>query len=142
MINASALLAPVFIQILLTFGLLLWAGYVRVNAVRSKLVHPRDVALRQLNWPPQALKLTNAYQNQLELPVLFYIVVILALTQLATIPSVFVILAWIFVALRLVHALIHVTTNDLTRRFFSFLAGGAVLLLMWFIFFVRIVAGA
>ena len=142
MINASVLLAPVFVEVALTFGLLLWAGYLRLVAVRSGEVHPRDVSLRQLNWPHQALKLTNAYQNQLELPGLFYAVIILTLTQLAPIPLTMAVLAWVFVVLRLVHALIHVTTNDLTRRFFVFLAGAGVLMLMWLIFFVRIVFGA
>ncbi len=73
MVNASVLLAPVFIEIALTFGLLLWAGYLRVQAVRSKQIHPRDVALGQPNWPVQTTKLMNAYHNQLELPVLFYV---------------------------------------------------------------------
>lgn len=142
MTNAAVLLTPVFIEVVLTFGLILWAGYMRVQAVRSRVVHPRDVALRQLNWPPKVLQVTNAYQNQLELPILFYVVVVLTLTQLAIIPTVMVVFAWLFVVLRLVHALIHVTTNDLSRRFFLFLAGAVVLLAMWLVFFVRIVAGA
>jgi hypothetical protein len=142
MVNASALLTPVFIEIVLTFALIFWGGYLRVQAVRTKLVQPRDVSLGQPNWPPQTTKVMNAYHNQLELPLLFYLVVVLALTQLATIPAILVALAWVFVALRLAHAAIHVTTNDLTRRFFLFLAGAAVLALMWLIFIGRIYFGA
>lgn len=130
MINASTVLAPVFVQVLLTFGLLTWMGYLRVTAVRSGVVHPRDVALGQQNWPPFITQVSNAYRNQLELPVLFYAVVALALLT-ATASAAFVVLAWIFVAFRLAHALIHVTTNRMSRRFFLFLAGGFALLLMW-----------
>jgi hypothetical protein len=129
-IHASTVLAPVFVQVLLTFALLTWMGYLRIAAVRAGIVHPRDVALGQPNWPPFILQVSNAYRNQLELPVLFYAAVALALVT-ATASTAFVVLAWIFVVLRLAHALIHVTTNRMSRRFFLFLAGALVLLLMW-----------
>jgi hypothetical protein len=129
-INASTVLAPVFVQALLTFALLTWMGYLRVAAVRSGVVHPREVVLGQQNWPPFITQVSNAYHNQLELPVLFYAAVALALLT-ATASTGFVVLAWVFVILRLAHALIHVTTNRMSRRFFLFLAGAFVLLLMW-----------
>jgi hypothetical protein len=129
-INASTVLAPVFVQALLTFALLTWMGYLRVRTVRSGVVHPRDVVLGQQNWPPLVTQVSNAYHNQLELPVLFYAAVALALLT-ATASTGFVVLAWVFVILRLAHALIHVTTNRMSRRFFLFLAGAFVLLLMW-----------
>jgi hypothetical protein len=129
-INASTVLAPVFVQALLTFALLTWMGYLRVMAVRRGVVHPRDVALGQADWPPFIMQVSNAYKNQLELPVLFYAVVALALVTV-TASTAFVVLAWIFVAFRLTHALIHVTTNRMSRRFFLFLGGAGILLLMW-----------
>ena len=140
MIHASTVLAPVFVQVLLTLALLAWAGYLRVQAVRSGAVHPRDVALGQPNWPPHVTQITNAYKNQLELPILFYAVIALSLVT-ATVSTTTVVLAWLFVALRLGHALIHVTTNRLSRRFFFFLAGGVILLLMWIVFAGQILFG-
>jgi hypothetical protein len=139
-INASTVLAPVFVQALLTFALLTWMGYLRVAAVRSGVVHPREVVLGQQNWPPFITQVSNAYHNQLELPVLFYAVVALALLT-ATASTAFVVLAWTFVVLRLAHALIHVTTNRMSRRFFLFLAGGLVLLLMWLLLAGEILFG-
>jgi len=139
-IHASTVLAPVFVQVLLTLALLAWAGYLRVQAVRSGVVHPRDVALGQPNWPPQAQLVTNAYKNQLELPILFYAVITLSLVT-ATESTALIVLAWLFVALRLAHALIHVTTNRLNRRFFLFLASGVVVLLMWIVFAGEILFG-
>ena len=50
----------------------------------------------------------------------------------------FVVPAWIFVALRLAHAYVHVTSNRVPRRALMFLAGAAVLCVMWIIFAVRI----
>jgi hypothetical protein len=139
-INASTVLAPVFVQALLTFALLTWMGYLRVRTVRSGVIHPRDVVLGQQNWPPFVTQVSNAYHNQLELPVLFYAVVALALLT-ATASTAFVVLAWMFVVLRLAHALIHVTTNRMSRRFFLFLAGGLVLLLMWLLLAGEILFG-
>ena len=140
MLNASTVLAPVFVQVLLTLALLAWMGFLRVNAVRSGLVHPRDVALGQPNWPPLITQVSNAYRNQLELPILFYVLIALALVT-ASASTAMVVLSWVFVILRLAHALIHVTTNRMSRRFFLFLAGGAVLLVMWIIFAAQILFG-
>jgi hypothetical protein len=133
MVGAPEILAPLFVQVALTLALMFWSGVVRVAAVRSRVVHMRDIALREPNWPKQIAQITNAYQNQLELPVLFYVVTILALfTGRPTITL--VVLGWAFVATRLLHALVHVTTNNVARRFFLFATGAMILLAMWVLF--------
>ena len=92
------------------------------------------------NWPKRETQIANAYHNQLELPVLFYVLTILAIvTRHADLP--FVVLAWIFVASRLVHAYIHVTNNDVNRRGPSFGLGALVLTIMWLIFMICILLG-
>ena len=50
------------------------------------------------------------------------------------------VLAWLFVALRIVHAAIHVTGNDVPRRFLAYAAGLAVLALFWLWLTFRILA--
>jgi hypothetical protein len=138
--GATQVLAPVFVQVALTLGLLLWLGKLRVSAIRSGATHPSDLALGQHNWPQQATQVGNAYRNQLELPVLFYLVMLLALfTARASAPL--VVLGWIFVATRLLHALIMVTTNNVPRRFFVFLAGSLIVLLMWILYFISLYFG-
>lgn len=141
MVGAPEMLAPLFVQVALTLALMFWSGVVRVAAVRSRAVQMRDIALREPNWPKQIAQITNAYQNQLELPVLFYVVTILALfTGRPTVTL--VVLAWAFVATRLLHALIHVTTNNVARRFFLFAAGAMILLAMWVLFALDFFLGA
>ena len=133
----QAVLFPLFVEVVLTFVLAFWLGALRVDAVRSGRVHPRDVALREPNWPARVLQVGNAYHNELELPVLFYVLTILSIiTRHADL--LFVLLAWVFVVLRLVRAYIHVTDNNIRRRGTVFLAGGIVLAVMWAIFIVRI----
>ena len=51
------------------------------------------------------------------------------------------VLAWIFVAARLVHAYIHVTDNNVNRRGPAFGLGALVLTIMWLIFMIRILLG-
>jgi hypothetical protein len=109
----------------------------RVGAVRRGEVRVRDIALREANWGARETQVANAYHNQLELPLLFYVLTILAwITKQADL--LFVVLAWVFVVLRVLHATIHVTSNNVTQRYMAFAAGVIVLAIMWVIFIVRI----
>src|ERR1700746_2217203 len=137
--TVQAILAPLFVLVALTFALLVWMGAVRFAAVRSREVRVSDIALGQLNWPPRVQQISNCYHNQFQLPVLFYVLTILALF-LRKADLLFVVMAWIFVPLRIVHAAIHVTSNHVLYRFQVFAAGAAVLLLMWVIFVLRVYA--
>jgi hypothetical protein len=133
-------LLPLFVQVALTFALYSWMAYHRVTSIRSGVVHPRDVALRQPNWPPRVLQIANAAHNQLELPMLFYVLTILSIITRHA-DALFVVLAWIFVLSRLAHAYVHVTTNRVSIRGPVFGIGLLVLMIMWIIFMVRILAG-
>ena len=95
------------------------------------------MALRQPNWPERATQLINAYQNQLELPVLFYLLMVMAFFS-AHMTMTLAVLSWLFVASRLLHALVHVTTNEMRRRFFLFPAGAVILLLMWLLYLLDV----
>ena len=77
--SIQAILLPMFVQVALTFVLLFWMGALRLRAIRLGQVDPQQVRLREPNWPPRVLQIGNAFHNQLELPVLFYVVMLLAL---------------------------------------------------------------
>lgn len=130
--SVQAILIPMFVQVALTFVLMFWMGALRMRAIRLGQVNASQVVLREPNWPPRVLQVANAYHNQLELPVLFYVVVLLAL-QTGTLDVVLLVLSWMFVLSRLVHAYVHVTTNRLDRRTGVFAVGAIALLLMWVI---------
>jgi hypothetical protein len=138
--SIAAILLPLFVEVALTLGLFCWMAYHRVTVIRSGEVHPRDIALRQPNWPPRVLQVANAAHNQLETPVLFYVLTILAIiTRHADL--LFVVLAWIFVLIRLAHAYVHVTSNRISVRGPTFGLALLVLIVMWLIFMVRILLG-
>jgi hypothetical protein len=138
-VSLQAVLLPLIVQVALTFALLLWLAPLRGNALRSKEVHPRDIALDRSAWPTRAQQVANCFSNQFELPMLFYLLVILAIIARKA-DFLFVILSWVFVATRLVHAFIHTGSNIVRLRGAAYGAGMVVLLVMWIIFTVRLVA--
>jgi hypothetical protein len=132
-------LLPLFVQVILTLIVLFTLAGRRFSAVRGdELTGP--VALREPNWPERTRQAEYNYQNQFELPVLFYVLTILAIyTRHADL--LFVLLSWVFVALRVLHAGVHLTHNSLGQRMPLFVAGAIVLTIMWIIFMVRMVLG-
>jgi hypothetical protein len=135
--SVQMVLLPVFVLIGLTFALLIWMFGARRNALVSKQTRVRDIVLGQPNWPVRATQIGNCYRNQFELPVLFYVLIALAL-PLRHADTVIVALSWVFVAARFVHAGIFVSSNDLNRRSLAWAAGALVLLAMWIYFAVKI----
>ncbi len=99
----TAILYPVFVQVALTFVLQIWMGRERVGALRRGEVKVPDIALGQRAWPTRATQVANAFHNQLELPLLFYVLVAFALIT-SRVDGPLVVMAWLFVGLRLVHA--------------------------------------
>ena len=89
------------------------------------------------NWPPRATQVGNAFHNQLETPLLFYILILLALIT-NTADNILCVLGWLFVATRFAHAYVHLTTNRIDRRGPLFLVGAVGLFLMWVIVAARI----
>ena len=138
--SVTSLLLPVFVQVALTFGLMGWMAKERRHALVTGQVKARDVALRQPNWPPRVTQIANCFHNQLELPMLFYALAAFVLIT-HTNDIIFVVLAWVFVLLRLWHAYIHTTHNRVSARGGVFGLGLMVLFIMWLIFMVRILLG-
>jgi hypothetical protein len=134
------ILLPVFVLVLLTLILAIWMGYERNRALMVKDVRIKEIALSKEGWPDQAKKVSNAYHNQYELPVLFYVLVAFAMiTRKADL--IFVVLSWAFVISRLIHAYIHTTSNYVPRRFFVYAFGLLVLTIMWVYFAIQILGG-
>ncbi|SHJ39353.1 hypothetical protein SAMN05444159_0499 [Bradyrhizobium lablabi] len=135
--SIQMVLLPVFVLIGLTFALLLWMVGARRNALVGGETKIRDIALGQPNWPNRATQIGNCYKNQFELPLLFYILIALAM-PLRHADLFIVLMSWVFVVTRFAHAGIFVTSNDLGQRSTVWLAGVLVLLAMWIYFALKI----
>src|SRR6478752_921270 len=128
--SITAILLPVYVQVALTVLLLLWMGSSRFGSLKAGEVKVKDIALGERNWPTRILQVQNSYHNQFELPVLFYVLVVLALITRKA-DMLFVVMSWMFVASRLVHAAIHTTSNKVPLRFQAFVVGVLILVAMW-----------
>jgi hypothetical protein len=138
--SLPAVLLPLFVEVILTFALMLWMGALRSADYRSGAVKAQDIALREPNWPRRTAQAANAFSNQFELPVLFYVLTILEwVTRHAGI--VFVVLAWIFVIFRVLQAYVHATSNVVRLRSAFYSVSALVLMIMWALYIVEILTG-
>jgi hypothetical protein len=135
--SIQMVLLPVFVLVGLTFALLLGMVGARRQALVGGATKIRDIALGQPNWPSRATQIGNCYRNQFELPLLFYVLIALAL-PLRHADLFIVLMSWVFVVIRFVHAGVFVTSNDFGQRSMAWLAGVLVLLAMWIYFALKI----
>jgi hypothetical protein len=134
--SVQMILLPLFVQVALTIALGIQLAVKRQQTF-ARGTRWQEIALREPNWPKDAMQSGHAFSNQFEIPVLFYVLTILALiTKQADL--IFVIMAWVFVLTRVAHAFVHVTSNHVPTRGALFGLGVLVLIVMWAIFIVRI----
>jgi hypothetical protein len=134
--SVQMVLLPVFVQIGLTFALLLWMAGIRRQTLVSGETKVKNIVLGQPNWPVRATQIGNCFKNQFEIPVLFYVLIALAL-PVRHADFVIVLLSWVFVITRFAHAGIFVSSNDLGQRSMAWFAGVLVLLVMWVYFALK-----
>ena len=135
--SVQMVLLPVFVLVGLTFALLLGMATMRTRALTGGETKMKDVALGEPNWPTRAAQIGNCFSNQFEIPLLFYILIAIAL-PLRRADLVIVLLSWVFVVTRFVHAGIFVTSNDLRQRGPAWFAGVLVLFAMWLYFALKL----
>ncbi|WP_245350503.1 MAPEG family protein [Bradyrhizobium sp. UFLA03-84] len=135
--SVQMVLLPVFIQIGLTFALLFGMATLRTRTLASGETKMRDIALREPNWPARATQFANSFANQFELPVLFYVLIAIAL-PLRRADLFIVLMSWVFVVTRFAHAGVFVTSNDVRPRSLAWFAGVLVLAAMWLYFALRL----
>lgn len=135
-----ALVGAMLAQGALALALLWYLGAIRVPMIVRGEVRIRDIAVSRQGWPERERQISNAVDNQFQLPVLFYLACGLAL---ALGPSwVTLALAWGFVVSRYVHAAIHITDNNVIRRFWAFTVGLGLLTLLWLVVAAHLIAAA
>jgi hypothetical protein len=130
-------LLPVFVLVGLTFALLLWMASARGRAVKAQETSFKDIARGEANWPAKTAQIGDCFSNQFEIPVLFYVLIAFAL-PLRHADLFIVLMSWVFVVTRFLHAGIFVTSNNVQQRGMVWFAGVLVLLAMWIYFALKI----
>ena len=128
----SPILAPLIALVLWSLVMWAWLYATRIPAiVRLKIVHDPHRPSEEFHarLPARVRWKADNYNHLMEQPTLFYAVTLtLALIGEGTGPNVG--LAWLYVALRIVHSLVQATVNIVVLRFAIFMAASVVLLAM------------
>ncbi|QNP50627.1 MAPEG family protein [Diaphorobacter aerolatus] len=118
--------------------MILHLAFRRVRAFLRREARIDQFALGESGPLSQQVILANRnYMNLLEMPILFYVVGVMAYA--AGIEATwFVALAWTYVALRVLHSIVHVTYNHVLHRFALFAASNVVLVGMWLLLAIQL----
>jgi hypothetical protein len=122
----------VFVQVLLVVvvGMSMAASRARAVKTMDRERGNPDLAMGRFAWPDDAAKRAANYRNQFEAPVLFYAVVAFALITKGA-DTLMIVLAWLYVLTRIVHAAIHIGPNKVRWRSPAFALGFLIVALMW-----------
>ena len=131
------MLLSMFALVLFTFAVMLLLTIVRFRSVAKNDVPGKYYRLMKGNRAPDyVLKPARQLSNLFETPVLFYIAG--ALIVIMDIQSVVAVsIAWIYVALRVVHAAIHLTYNHPIHRMVVFSFSILCILALWVLLLVH-----
>lgn len=129
--DARAIWLPGLAMAALTFVVWWRMYFMRIGQMKRERIHPQKVATSAQS----AVLLTDSraadnFRNLFELPVLFYLALVVA-DRTGRVDGASLSLAWLFVALRVVHSAIHVTYNRVMHRFAAYVAGGMALWAPW-----------
>ena len=127
MIARNQIFWPVLVQMLVTMGVFVRLIKVKIRALKEGKVDRERRGLHEDAWPDSVLQVNNNIRNQFELPVLFYAACFI-LWALEGVGVVALVLAWLFVASRIVHTWIHLTSNYIPNRRRVYTAGWWILL--------------
>jgi hypothetical protein len=115
----------------LTFAVGVRMYFVRVGAARGGRVKVKDFRLGESASVPADVALPNRnLMNLLEMPVLFYVACIIFFVA-GKVDGLALALAWLYVAARVAHSIVHLTYNNVIHRLAAFAASNIVLLLLW-----------
>lgn len=129
--NILSVLLAATVLVLLTAAVAVAMLATRIREMKARRIHPQAVATSgAMAARLEHSQAADNFRNLLETPVLFYALVAIAV-GLGHVPDWLVPCTWAYVALRLVHSLIHCTYNRVMHRLAAFLAGFLLLVAMW-----------
>lgn len=139
--NPHAILLPLLAQVALTALVWGWMYFTRIRHMWREGIRAQELARQELaqRRMEKVAGPSENLVNLLEIPLLFYVVLLL-IDSLHMSNSLIVMLAWSYVALRLVHSLIHITSNRVLYRFTAYFTSTLLLWWMWGLVALRIVS--
>lgn len=126
----KTLYMPVMVMVLVTILVWFYMYARRMGHLAKQNIDAQELATpEKVNalLPDEINNSSNNFKNLFEVPVLFYVVCLVA-TSVGMVGSFEVYSAWLFVALRAVHSAIQCTYNNVGHRFAAY---GLSCLVLW-----------
>lgn len=121
------MIAPVVALVIWSLIMLIWLYATRIPAMSKAKLKPGETTKAQMEALPSA-NVANNYNHLMEQPTLFYALCFsLQLLGQGDHP-INIGLAWLYVAIRVVHSLVQATVNVIIIRFTIFMLGSLVLM--------------
>ncbi len=138
--NSLQLVFACMAMVLLSLAVGLLVLFTRVQEMRQKRIHPQATSTSvKMAARLENVQAADNFRNLFEVPVLFYALVGMAVATGHT-PGWMVYGAWLYVALRMLHSLIHCSYNKVFHRLTAFLLSFGVLVSMWVGFVMALVS--
>jgi hypothetical protein len=128
----SPILVPVIALVLWSFVMEAWLYATRIPAMmRANVAYDprRPTGEFHAQLPAEVRWKADNYNHLMEQPTLFYATA-LTLALIGSGSGINAALAWVYVALRIVHSLVQATVNIILLRFALFIAASLVLLIL------------
>ena len=130
--SVLSLVYPMLALVILTFAVLIVLFRSRVRMVREGLAPVSYFRTFQgsLEQPEFTVKPARHFTNLFEAPTLFYVGCLAAMVTGVT-GTLVVVLAWLYVAMRYLHAYIHLGGNRVRHRMRAYFASWLCLMALW-----------
>lgn len=131
--NNTVFFWPAFVLALLTFSVMIRMLTSRITAMKTNKIHPQSISTSfELAARMPDSRAADNFRNLFETPILFYAVLLFAHASQQT-SQILIVLAWVYVSLRVVHSIIQCSYNKVMHRFYVFFASVWVLLAIWIV---------
>lgn len=128
--NQNLMYFPCLAMLTLSFLVMLRMFVLRVRAVKNKDIEIKFFKTYNVGTPPtQMLQADRHFVNLFEAPVLFYMVCAFSVITFS-VDFKMLAAAWIYVFFRVLHAIIHLTTNKIQPRMLVYTFSWITLLFM------------
>lgn len=128
---ASPLFWPLASQVVLTLLVWIWLYVTRLSSMIRNRVKIQELAEDAgMDRIRDAIHPSDNFENLFEIPVLFFVLILLLIQTGNTNPF-YLQGAWAFVVLRAFHSVVHCTVNRILFRFLFYFAGTLLLWVMW-----------
>lgn len=137
--NSIYVVAAATVLVVMTFVVGLVMLGTRVREMKAKRIHPQAVSTStKAASRYENVQAADNFRNLFETPVLFYALVAVAV-GVGQVPGWFAVGAWVYVASRAAHTVIHCTYNNVIHRLAAFMLGFALLVGMWLAYLFGVV---